>query len=133
VEEYRSGNVAAVVVLSRGRSDARHFERSIDNPNMLIMEVPGEPVGIHERLGTSVRHRPLLPHSAKARFTRRFCLPLFSIFVTVIGPISVTLRICVPPQGWRSIPAISIRRTRPVPLGGFTDIVRTSSGAAASS
>jgi hypothetical protein len=33
---------------------------------------------------------------------RRFCLPLLSIFKTLIGPISPLRETCVPPQGCRS-------------------------------
>jgi len=39
------------------------------------------------------------PASAGAMMMRRFCLPLFSIFTTVIRPISPVRATCVPPQG----------------------------------
>ena len=45
-------------------------------------------------------------------------------------------RTCVPPQGCRSTQPSSpmtTRRTRPVPIGGFTDMVRTRPGLASSS
>ena len=48
-------------------------------------------------------------------------LPFFSIWVTRTAPISAVACTWVPPQGCRSSPAISISRTRPVPIGGFTD------------
>jgi Protein of unknown function (DUF1194) len=66
---------------------------------------------------------------ASATTTRRLRLPLFSIFSTTTGPISPVARTCVPPQGCRSTAGpISSRRTRPCPVGGLTDIVRTSCG-----
>ncbi len=73
------------------------------------------------------------PGHASAITTRRLRLPLFSIFSTTMGPISPVARTCVPPQGCRSTPAMSSSRTLPWPLGGLTDMVRTSSGFAASS
>src|SRR5258707_2500996 len=66
-------------------------------------------------------------YSANCRFILRFCRPLFSILLILIGPISAVLRMWVPPQGCKSIPATSISRTQPAPTGGLTDIVRTSS------
>src|SRR5215510_6489658 len=39
----------------------------------------------------------------------------------------------VPPQGCRSYPTISFSLTRPVPMGGLTDMVLTRPGAASSS
>src|SRR5260370_40172708 len=65
--------------------------------------------------------------------TRRFCLPFFSICITRTSPISFVLRTCVPPQGCRSYPTISMSLTRPVPIGGLTDMVFTKLGAASSS
>src|SRR5262249_40546248 len=81
------------------------------------------------------RHRTLEPY-AKTSLIRRFILPLLSIFATAMGPTSAVDRTCVPPQGCRSIrpsSPMATRRTRPVPVGGFTDIVRTRWGLAASS
>ena len=49
------------------------------------------------------------------------------------APISRVLRTCVPPHACRSIPGISISRTRLRRRGGATDIVFTSSGRASSS
>src|SRR5271154_4961244 len=60
--------------------------------------------------------------------TRRLILPFFSIPVTEAWPISPVRPTCVPPQGWRSKPSIAISRTRPVPIGGLTDIVLLSVG-----
>ena len=68
-----------------------------------------------------------------AKRTRRFNFPFFSICVTRTAPISPVPRTWVPPQGCRSKPAISISRTCPVPIGGFTDMVLTSVGLASSS
>src|SRR5689334_24948938 len=134
VEEHRTRDMAAIVILPCRRGDPRQFEGRVDDADMRVVEMRGEPLGADERFGTGVRHGARrLPYSAKASITRRFCLPLFSIWVTATGPVSTVLRICVPPQGCRSIPEISMRRTWPIPLGGFTDIVRTSSGWAASS
>src|ERR1700704_1818342 len=81
------------------------------------------------------RHRYIGPRGAyaKAMRTRRFCLPFFSIWVTRTVPISPVRRTWVPPQGCRSYPAIATRRTRPVPIGGLTDMVLTRDGLAASS
>src|SRR5215472_19191817 len=126
VEEHRTRDVAAIVIFACRRGDPGEFEGRIDGPDLRVVEVRSQPLGLDERFGTRIRHR-LSPvsHSAKARMTRRFCLPLFSILVTATGPISLVLRICVPPQGCRSIPDISMSRTRPIPAGGLTDIVRT--------
>jgi hypothetical protein len=44
------------------------------------------------------------------------------------APISPVRRTWVPPQGWRSMPSIRTRRTRPAPRGGFTDMVFTRPG-----
>ena len=49
------------------------------------------------------------------------------------APISPVRRTWVPPQGCRSMPSISTRRTRPEPRGGFTDMVFTRPGLASSS
>src|SRR6266403_2967142 len=53
-------------------------------------------------------------YSTKATITLRFCRPLLSILLILIGPISAVLRMWVPPQGCRSIgistPATSISR-----------------------
>ena len=46
--------------------------------------------------------------------------PFFSILVTVAMPTSRVLATWVPPQGCRSTPAISTRRTVPLPVGGGT-------------
>src|SRR5947209_5215036 len=132
VEEHGTGDVAAIVIFPRRRGNSRQFEGRVDDPNMRVAKIRGEPLGADERFGMGVGQW-LLPFQSKASMMRRFCLPLFSILVTATGPISLVLRICVPPQGCRSIPEISIRRICPIPLGGFTDIVRTSSGWAASS
>ena len=67
---------------------------------------------------------------------RRLSLPFFSILVTTTLPISPVLRTCVPPQGCVSTEPPSpmrTRRTLPVPIGGFTDMVRTRPGLASSS
>src|ERR1043166_5445753 len=65
--------------------------------------------------------------------TRRFCLPFFSIWVTRTAPISEVRRTWVPPHGCRSKPAISTSRTRPLPMGGLTDMVFTKPVLASSS
>src|SRR5438067_13504937 len=48
-------------------------------------------------------------------------------------PISAMFFTCVPPQGCKSIPGILSSRTRPVPRGGCTLMVLTSSGRESSS
>src|SRR5207253_11494127 len=127
-------DVAAVVILARGRHDAGLLVGGIEHPDMRVAEMDGEPFGADQRVGMGIGHRR---YSAKAMLMRRFCRPLFSILPITTGPISAVLRIWVPPQGCRSIgisrPATSISRTRPAPTGGFTDIVRTSSGRACNS
>ena len=70
---------------------------------------------------------------ANSSTTRRVRALFFSIFATRSAPISRVFATCVPPQGCRSTPSISSRRTRPTPRGGCTDIVRTRSGLASSS
>src|SRR6185437_5727139 len=134
VEIHRARYVPGIVVLARGRDDPRLLERRVEHPHGRgrVVEMRGEPLGADQRFGVSIGHRAL-SYSAKAILTRRFCRPLFSILVIATGPISAVLRTCVPPQGCKSTPAISISRTRPAPIGGLTDIVRTSSGRAASS
>ncbi len=62
----------------------------------------------------------------------------FSILVTTTAPISAVLATCVPPQGCRSIwvwPSVPTRtvRTWPLPRGGCTLMLLTSSGCASSS
>src|SRR5207253_3794921 len=127
-------DVAAVVILARGRHDAGLLVGGIEHPDMRVAEMDGEPFGADQRVGMGIGHRR---YSAKAMLMRRFCRPLFSILPITTGPISAVLRIWVPPQGCRSTgpfgPAMSMTRTRPIPIGGFTDIVRTNSGLAASS
>ena len=73
---------------------------------------------------------------ANATRMRRFSLPFFSILVTATCPISPVVLTCVPPQGCRSTAPFSpmtTRRTLPVPIGGFTAMVRTRPGLASSS
>ena len=48
-------------------------------------------------------------HAASTTYTRRFCLPLFSILLTSTRPISPVRRTWVPPQGCRSTGAASRR------------------------
>ncbi len=72
-------------------------------------------------------------HSSSAMLTRRLWRPLFSILPILTRPISPVERTWVPPHGCKSTPATSISRTRHCPFGGWTDIVRTSSGFRASS
>src|SRR5438132_125117 len=93
---------------------------------MRVGKVCGEPFAADERLGMGIRHRG--HSSAKARITRRFCLPLFSIFATMTGPISAVLRTWVPPQGWRSTPDISL--IRGPALNGVDDSDRMARGKA---
>ena len=71
--------------------------------------------------------------SASAMRTRRLIRPFFSTPTTLTRPISPVRATCVPPHGCRSRPTISTSRTRPVPVGGLTDIVFTRPGLAASS
>ena len=60
-------------------------------------------------------------------------LAFFSIPVTEAWPISPVRATCVPPQGCRSKPSMAIRRTRPAPIGGLTDMVLVRLGLASSS
>src|SRR4029077_15565967 len=120
----------------------------VDDDDIRLAELAGKPFGglepaarcscgVH-RCGQSILMRTIVQsfrqgkHANAAR-TRRFCLPFFSICVTRTAPISPVARTCVPPQGCRSSPAISMRRTCQVPIGGFTDIVFTRPGLASSS
>ena len=85
------------------------------------------------RTSATDRTRSRGASSAKRMRTRRFCLPLLSILPITSRPISAVERTCVPPQGWRSMSPMRTSRTRPVPIGGFTFIVLTRPGLAASS
>src|SRR6185437_14685733 len=71
--------------------------------------------------------------SAKVTATRLLWLPLFSILLTRSAPTSPVRATWVPPQGCRSTPSISTRRICGRCSGGVTDMVRISSGRAASS
>src|SRR5689334_8934670 len=112
----------------------RQVKRAVDDDEVRIAEVVCEPLGGFEP-GQGGCHflNPSVRAQTSAMRTRRFCLPFFSMPVTCTLPISPVDCTCVPPQGCRSNPSISIRRTRPVPIGGFTDMVLTRLGLAASS
>ena len=65
--------------------------------------------------------------------TRRFCRPLFSILIDLDRADLAGAPDMRPPQGCEIDAGDVDGRTRPWPTGGFTDMVRTSSGRAASS
>ncbi len=49
------------VALARGRDHARQGERRVDDPDMRIVEMRGEPFGADESLRAGVGHRGLSP------------------------------------------------------------------------
>src|SRR5262249_62246998 len=104
--------------------ERRQVERAVDHHDLGLAQSGGEPFGGDEILAggwTTISHDRFLRYANASR-TRRFSLPFFSICVTRTAPISAVERTWVPPQGCRSKPAISISRTRPVPIGGFPDM-----------
>ena len=56
VKENRAGNMPGIIILTRGRGDARLLERRVDNTNMRIDEMRGEPVGGDQRFGMGIWH-----------------------------------------------------------------------------
>src|SRR5262249_14593085 len=141
---HRAGNVAGEIF---GRGIALHgrkVEGAVDHHDAGGAEAFGQPIGAHEPAGgrfmrhgyrpsSNVRGSPVSGHATQTQFAPRFCLPFFSICVTRTAPISFVRCTWVPPQGCRSYPTISISRTRPLPMGGLTDMVLTRPGAASSS
>src|SRR5262249_31344007 len=127
VEENRARNMLDFIFGARIPALIGQEVGCIGHPEIGIVQMLGKPVRCNKtlRMGIACHYRFL-----SARFTRRFCLPLLSILTTSTEPISLVRLTCVPPQGCRSTPSISSRRTRPAPIGGLTDIVRTSSGRA---
>src|SRR6185312_11249859 len=128
VEEHGARYVAGLIFDAAILALRRQVPAAVDDAQIRCLQMLGQPLRADEALGMGVGHAP-----TKARLMRRFWRPLFSIFVTSTRPISPVRATWVPPQGCRSVPSMSSSRTRPWPLGGFTDMVRTRSGVAASS
>ena len=96
-----------------------------------------------QRRSRATRTRPLAARrrraagcssSAKANRTRRLWRPLFSTLVITIGRDWPVLERCVPPHAWRSMPSMSMNRSRPSGVGGgATDMLRTKPSVVAAS
>jgi len=56
VEEHGTRDVAAVVILARRRGNSRQFEGRVDDPDMRVVEMRGEPLGVDQGFGMRVGH-----------------------------------------------------------------------------
>ena len=108
IEEDGAGDVMLVVLGAGIAVGAGQEVCGIDHPDIGCAQMLGQPVGADQRVGFGVWHRfPSIDrrvrgpgsYDASATTTRRFCLPLFSIFTTSTRPISPVRPTWVPPQG----------------------------------
>src|SRR5258708_26079026 len=101
VEEDGARDMLLVVFGPRAAVLHREVIAGVDDPEVGVGQMLGEPGGADQALGMGIaRHHGFL----KARLTRRFCLPLLSIFTTCTGPVSPWRAMWEPPQGCRSAP-----------------------------